>query len=61
MNEILQVGFTLQNSRINNKRVMSTLKFGYPRLNLKDGLKVKSDQSEGFDRSMPMQLPIASL
>ena len=40
---ILQVGFTLQTSRINNKRVINPFKFGCPRLTLKEGLKVKSD------------------
>ena len=41
--DILQVGFTLQTSRINNKQVISTLTFGCPRLSLKEGLKLKSD------------------
>ena len=40
---ILQVGFTLQISRINNKQVINPFKFGCPRLTLKEGLKVKSD------------------
>ena len=46
--DILQVGFTLQTSRINNKRVISTFKFGCPHLNLKEGLKVNSDHIRRF-------------
>ena len=34
--------------RTNNKRVISTFKFGYPRLTLKKGLKVKSDHIRRF-------------
>ena len=34
---ILQVGFTLQTSRMNNKRVINNFKFGYPRMTLKEG------------------------
>ena len=45
---ILQVGFTLQTSRINNKRVINPFKFGCPRLTLKEGLKVKSDHIRRF-------------
>ena len=45
---ILEVGFTLQTSRINNKRVISPFKFGCPRLTLKEGLKVKSDNIKRF-------------
>ena len=41
--DILQVAFTLQTSRINNKQVISTFKFGCPCLTLKEGLKVKSE------------------
>ena len=47
-NDILQVGFTLQTSRTNNKRVISTFKFGYPRLTLKEGSMVKSDHIKTF-------------
>ena len=32
--DILQVGFTLQTSRPNNKQVISTFKFGCPHLTL---------------------------
>ena len=32
----------------NNKRVISTFKFGYPRLTLKEGPKVKSDHPRRF-------------
>ena len=46
--DILQVGFTLQTSRTNNKRVMSTLKFGCTHLTLNEGLKVKSDYIRSF-------------
>ena len=35
--DILQVGFTLQTSRTNNKRVISTFQFWYPHLTLKEG------------------------
>ena len=34
---------TLQNSRTNNKRVISTFKFGYPYLTVKEGPKVKTE------------------
>ena len=37
-----------QSTRINNKRVMSTFKFGYPRLTSKEGPKVKSDHARRF-------------
>ena len=33
--DFLEVGFTLQTSRTNNKQVISTFKFGYPRLTLR--------------------------
>ena len=46
--DFLQVGFTLQISRPNNKRVISTFKFGYPRLTLKEGPKIKSDHMRRF-------------
>ena len=46
--DILQVGFTLQTSRINNKWVIRNFKFGYPRLTLKEGSKVKSDHIKRF-------------
>ena len=46
--DFLLVGFTLQTSRTNNKQVISTFKFGYPRLTLKEGLKVKSDHIKRF-------------
>ena len=46
--DILQVGFTLQTSRINNKQVIRTFKFGYPCLTLKEGPKVKSDYIKRF-------------
>ena len=35
--DFLYVGFTLQASRTNSKRVISTFKFGYPRLTLNGG------------------------
>ena len=44
----LLVGFTLQTSRTNNKRVISAFKFGYPHLTLKEGPKVKSDHINRF-------------
>ena len=46
--DILQVGLTLQTSRINNKRVISTFKFDCPRLTLKEGSKVKFDHIKRF-------------
>ena len=46
--DILQVGFTLQTSRINNKRVIRTFKFGCPCLTLKKGLKVKCEHIKRF-------------
>ena len=46
--DFVQVGFTLQTSRINNKQVISTLRFGRPHLMLKEGLKVKSDHIKRF-------------
>ena len=46
--DIPQDGFTLQTSRINNKRIISTFKFGCPRLTLKEGLKVKYDHITRF-------------
>ena len=46
--DILQVGFTLQTSRINKNLLISTFKFGCPRLTLKVGLKVKSDHIRRF-------------
>ena len=46
--DILQVGFTLQTSRINNKRVIGTFKIGCTRLTLKEEPKVKSDHIRSF-------------
>ena len=46
--DFLQDGFTLQPHRTNNKQVISTLKFGWPRLTLKEGPKVKSDHTRRF-------------
>ena len=37
-----------QTSRTNNKQVISTFKFGYCRLTLKEGPKVKSDNIKRF-------------
>ena len=45
---ILQVGFTLQTSTINNKLVINPFKVGCPPLTLKEGLKVKSDHIRRF-------------
>ena len=45
---ILQIGFTLQTSRVNNKRVISTFKFCYPHFTLKEGPKVKSEHLKRF-------------
>ena len=38
--DFLWVGFTLQTSRINNKQVISTFRFGRPCLMLMEGLKL---------------------
>ena len=46
--DILQVGFTLKTSTINNKQDINTFKFGCPHLTLKEGLKVKSDHIKRF-------------
>ena len=46
--DILCVGFTFQTSGINNKRVISTLTFGRPRLSLKEGPKDKSNNTRRF-------------
>ena len=46
--DIIQVGFKLQTSRINNKRVVSTFKFECTHLTLKGGLKVKSGHIRRF-------------
>ena len=46
--DFLQVGFILQISRTNNKQVISTFKFGYPHLTLKEGPKIKSDHIKRF-------------
>ena len=44
--DILQVGFTLQTSTINNKRVISTFKFGCPHMTLKEGSRSNLTTSE---------------
>ena len=41
--DFLYVALPSQTSSTNNKRVISSFKFGYPRLTLKEGSKVKSD------------------
>ena len=43
-----RVGLPSQTSTTNNKRVISSLKFGYPRLTLKEGPKVKSNHTRRF-------------
>ena len=42
------ISYRLQTCRTNNKRVISTFKFEYPRLTLKEGSKVKSDHIKIF-------------
>ena len=42
------VGLPSQTSRTNNKGVISTFNFGYPRLTLKEGPKVKSVHTRRF-------------
>ena len=44
----LYVGLPSPTCRTNNKRVISTFKFGYPRLTLKEGFKVNSDNIRRF-------------
>ena len=46
--DFLYAGLPSQTSRTNNKRVISTFKFGCPRLTLKEGPKVKSDHARRF-------------
>ena len=46
--DIIQVGFTLLTSRINNRRDISTFKIGCARLTLKEGSKVKSKHIRTF-------------
>ena len=46
--DFLEVYLALQTSRTNNKRVMSTFKFGYPRLTLAEGPKVKFNHIRRF-------------
>ena len=46
VHDFLYVGFTLQTYRTNNKQVIGTFKFGYPRLTLKEGPKVKSEHTD---------------
>ena len=40
VHDFLWVGFTLQTCRANNKQVISTFKYGYPRLTLQEGLRL---------------------
>ena len=49
--DFLDFGLPFQSSRTNNKRVISTFKFGHPRLILKEESKVKSATPED---SQPM-------
>ena len=44
----VHVGLPSQTSRTNNKRVISTFKFGYARLTLKERPKVKSNHTRRF-------------
>ena len=46
--DFLQVGITLQTSGTYNKQVISTFKFGYTHLTLKEGSEVKSDHIKRF-------------
>ena len=46
--DFLYVGLPSQTSRTNNKRVISTFKFGDPRLTLKEGPKIKFDHPKRF-------------
>ena len=46
--DFLYVGLPSQTCMTNNKRVIGTFKFGYPRLTLKEGPTVKSDNTKRF-------------
>ena len=46
--DFLYVGLPSQTSRMENKRVISTFKFGYPGLTLKEGPKFKSAHTRRF-------------
>ena len=46
--DFLYAGLPSQTSRTNNKRAISTFKFGCPCLTLKEGPKVKSDNARRF-------------
>ena len=48
VHDFLYAGLPSQTSRTNNKRVISTFKFGYPHLTLKEGPKVKSVHTRRF-------------
>ena len=60
--DILQVGFTLQTSRYNNKQLTSTFKFGCPHLTLKESeqlaiLPVQAKHQKRCFVSPPMEVP----
>ena len=46
--DFLYDGLPSQTCTTNNKRVIGTFKFGYPRLTLKEESKVKSDHTKIF-------------
>ena len=58
--DFLYVCLPSQTSRTNNKRVISTFKFGYPRLTLKEGSKVKSDHTKRFPADDFLQVGLPS-
>ena len=58
--DFLYVCLPSQTSRTNNKPVISTFKFGYPCLTLKEGSKVKSDHTKRFTAHDFLQVGLPS-
>ena len=58
--DFLYVCLPSQTSRTNNKPVISTFKFGYPCLTLKEGSKVKSDHTKRFPAHDFLQVGLPS-
>ena len=58
--DFLYVGLPSQTCTNNNKRVITTFKFGYPRLTLKEGSKVKSDHTKRFPAHDFLQVGLPS-
>ena len=58
--DFLYVCLPSQTSGTNNKRVITTFKFGYPCLTLKEGSKVKSDHTKRFPAHDFLQVGLPS-